>query len=92
MIVIKIKTWKDYKTQFLNWVKEPRQRICKEYVDGVNAISSTYIENLLIPKCKDLHIDEKATEEIAETAEKCFKGAVAYTKDLIEVAQPKDLI
>lgn len=80
MITIKIKTWKDYKAQFLDWVKEPRQRICKDYVDYVVAISPSYIENLLIPKCKDLEIDENATEEIAETVEKCFRYAAKIIK------------
>ena len=92
MIIIKIKTWKDYKEQFLNWVKKPRKRICREYVDCVNSISYSYIEKLLIPKCKELHIDEKATEEIVGTAEKCFQGAVRYAKNLIDATQPKDLI
>ena len=92
MIVIKIKTWKDYEEQFLDWVREPRKRRCKEYVDYVNAISSSYIENLLIPKCKELQLKECDTEIIAQTAEKCFQGAVEYAKNLIEVTQPKDLI
>lgn len=53
MIVIKIKTWEDYKEQFLDWVREPRKRRCKEYVDYVNAVSSSYIENLLIPNARN---------------------------------------
>lgn len=89
MIIIKIKTWKDYKTQFINWVKEPRQRRCKEYVNYVNQVSTSYIESLLIPKCKDLHLDEKTTEEIVETTEKCFKDSVEDAKDLIETCQPR---
>lgn len=89
MIIIKIKTWKDYKTQFINWVKEPRQRRCKEYVNYVNQVSTSYIESLLIPKCKDLHFDEKTTEDIVETTEKCFKDSVEDAKDLIETCQPR---
>ena len=92
MIVIKIKTWKDYKQQFLDWVREPRKRRCKEYVDYVNAISSYYIENLLIPKCQELQLEESDTEIIAQIVEKCFQGAAQDAKDLIEDAQPKDLI
>ena len=56
MKVIKIKTWEDYKGQFLDWVREPRRRRCKAYVDSVNAISPAYIENLLVPKCKELQL------------------------------------
>ena len=33
MIVIKIKTWKDWKQDFLKWVQAPRRSTCKEYVD-----------------------------------------------------------
>lgn len=38
MIVIKIKTWKDWKKDFIDFVKEPRRQTCKEYVN--------YMENL----------------------------------------------
>ena len=92
MIVIKIKTWKDYKEKFLDWVREPRRRRCKECVDYVNAISSEYIENLLVPKCKELNLKECDTEIIAQTAQKCFQDVVEDAKHLIEVAQPNDLI
>ena len=30
MIVIKIKTWKDWKKDFIDWVKRPRRKTCKE--------------------------------------------------------------
>lgn len=33
MIVIKIKTWKDWKKDFLDWVQEPRRKTCKDFVD-----------------------------------------------------------
>lgn len=33
MITIKIKTWKDWKKDFIEWVKEPGRKTCKEYVD-----------------------------------------------------------
>mgnify|MGYP000201814645 CR=1 FL=1 len=38
MIVIKIKTWKDWKKDFIDWVKEPRRKTCKEYVDYMVAL------------------------------------------------------
>lgn len=38
MITIKIKTWKDRKKDFINWVKEPRRKTCKEYVDYMEAL------------------------------------------------------
>ena len=37
MIVIKIKTWKDWKKEFIDWVKEKRRKTCKEDVDNVEA-------------------------------------------------------
>ena len=39
MIVIKIKTWKDWKKDFIDWVKEPRRKTCKEYVNYMYAFS-----------------------------------------------------
>lgn len=33
MIMIKIKNFSDYKKMFLDWVKEPRRKRCKEIVD-----------------------------------------------------------
>lgn len=35
MITIKIKTFPDYKKMFLDWVKEPRRKRCKEFVDNM---------------------------------------------------------
>lgn len=33
MIIIKIKTWKDYKKDFINWVQAPRRKTCKEFCE-----------------------------------------------------------
>ena len=41
MIVIKIKTWKDWKKDFIEWVKEPRRKTCKEYVDYMEVLQKT---------------------------------------------------
>lgn len=92
MIVIRIKTWKDYKARFLNWVREPRQKICKEYVEYVGVVANDYFDKLLIPKCKEQHIDENTIEDIVEMAEKCVRKSVEDAKNLIEDIQPKDLI
>ena len=32
MIIIKIKTWNDWKKDFIDFVKEPRRKTCKNYV------------------------------------------------------------
>ena len=40
MIVIKIKTWKDWKKDFLDWVQAPRRSTCKEYVDYMEALQN----------------------------------------------------
>lgn len=40
MIVIKIKTWKDWKRDFLKWVQAPRRSTCKEYVDYMEALQN----------------------------------------------------
>ena len=39
MIVIKIKTWKDYKNDFIEWDKAARRKTCKEYVDYMESLS-----------------------------------------------------
>ena len=45
MIVIHIKTWKDWKKQFLDWVKEPRQNAC---IDFCNCMKVSTEENTSI--------------------------------------------
>ena len=40
MIVIKIKTWKDWKKDFLDWVQEPRRKTCKDFVDYMEALQN----------------------------------------------------
>ena len=38
MIVIKIKTWKDWKKDFVNWAQAARRETCKEYVDYMESL------------------------------------------------------
>lgn len=38
MIIIKIKTWKDYKKDFINWVQAPRRKTCKEFVNYMGSV------------------------------------------------------
>lgn len=38
MITIRIKKWKEWKKDFIDWVKEPRRSTCKEYVDYMEAL------------------------------------------------------
>lgn len=51
MITIKIKTWKDWKKDFIDWVKEPRRKTCKEYVDYMEAL-----ENASLYKVNKQHL------------------------------------
>lgn len=51
MIVIKIKTWKDWKKDFLDWVQAPRRSTCKEYVDYMEALQNQVLYKVINDTC-----------------------------------------
>ena len=59
MIVIKIKTWKDRKKDFIDWVKEPRRRTCKEYVNYMEALERNTLPSVPI---KEIYVGNRTYE------------------------------
>lgn len=51
MITIKIKTWKDWKKDFIDWVKEPGRKTCKEHVDYMEALQKQTLYQIIEDTC-----------------------------------------
>lgn len=47
MITIKIKTWKDYKKDFIDWVQAPRRKTCKGFVNYMASVSQKVVDKRL---------------------------------------------
>lgn len=72
MITIKIKTWKDYKKDFINWVQEPRRKTCKEFVDYMENLQNQTLYKTINNTCdKYNNMREGQIQEITEAVEKC---------------------
>lgn len=88
MITIKIKTFPDYKKMFLDWVKEPRRKRCKEFVDYMACKIEKELGN-------EFNTDPFLKELDVEYGTLWIKilGVVTRvqcdTKDLIDETQPK---
>lgn len=92
MITFRIKTFKDYKNQFIEWVKTPRRRVCKECVSYSAEIAKRLIDRDLVAKCEELGLNEDTTSQIADMAELCINKAKRSAEELIDSCQPKDLL
>lgn len=72
MIVIKIKTWKDWKKDFLDWVQEPRRKTCKDFVDYMEALQNRVLYKIIADTCdKYGNMREGQIQDITEAVEKC---------------------
>lgn len=89
MIVIKIKTWKDWKTDFLDWVQAPRRRTCKEFVDYMEALQNQTLYKIIEDTCnKYNNMREGQIQDITEAVEKCVATCAKETHKLIDDCQP----
>lgn len=84
MIVIKIKTWKDWKKDFLDWVKEPRKSISKSYVNYMETILRTTIDDRFKNIQKDLGVSKTILQTIIDTAQIAVSDAKEATHKLID--------
>lgn len=92
MIIIKIKTWKDYKNQFLEWVKEPRQNTCIGYIQFMEGVvSSKNYDNIeVFVKKHSLTIEQQ--EELESLINEGLQSSFDQTVALIKDCQPKHLL
>lgn len=88
MIVIKIKTWKDYKKDFLEWVKAPRQSTCIEFVKFISDYADSCLYEHLGQVLKDLNLSEEQQTHIFSTAHNSVIEAERETIELINKTQP----
>lgn len=89
MIVIKIKTWKDWKKDFIDWVKEPRRKTCKEYVDYMEALQKQTFYKIIEDTCdKYNNMREDQIQDITEAVEKCVAACAEKARKLIDDCQP----
>lgn len=84
MIVIKIKTWKDYKKDFPDWVKEPRKSISKSYVDYMEVVSREVVNRRLKNVQKDLGLTDDILNRIIDLTEIAVNDAKDATYKLID--------
>lgn len=89
MITIKIKTWKDWKKDFIDWVKGPRRKTCKEYVDYMEALQKQTLYKIIEDTCdKYNNMSEGQILDITEAVEKCVAACAEKTRKLIDKSQP----
>lgn len=89
MIVIKIKTWKDWKKCFLEWVQAPRRKTCKEYVDYMEALENQTLYKVINNTCdKYCNMTEDQIQAISEAVEICVANCKKETHKLIDECQP----
>ena len=89
MITIKIKTWKDWKKDFIDWVKEPRRNTCKEYVDYMEALQKQTLYKIIEDTCdKYNNMREGQIQDIIEAVEKSVADCAKETRNLIDDCHP----
>lgn len=89
MIVMKIKEMKDWKKDFIDWVKEPRRKTCKEYVDYMEALQKQTLYKIIEDTCdKYNNMREGQIQDITEAVEKCVAACAEKARKLIDDCQP----
>lgn len=89
MIVIKIKTWKDWKKEFIHWVQAPRRKTCKEYVDYMEVLQKQTLYRIIEGTCdKYNNMREDQIKDITEAVEKYVAACAEETRKLIDKSQP----
>lgn len=89
MIAIKIKTWKDWNKDFIDWVKGPRRKTCKEYVNYMEALQKQTLYKIIGDTCdKYNNMREGQIDDIIEAVEKCVAVCAEEARKLIDESQP----
>lgn len=89
MIVIKIKTWKDWKKDFIDWVKEPRRKTCKEYVSTMEYLSYDAVEKAINNVWnRHSNMTDSQIQAITEAVQESIGDCAKKTRKLIDDCQP----
>lgn len=92
MIIIKIKTWKDYKNDFIEWAKAARRKTCKEYVSYMESLSRQAVGSAIEETCKKFsNLTEEQIECIIVEVNRCIYECKQATCKLINDCQPNKL-
>ena len=89
MIVIHIKTWKDWKKQFLDWVKEPRQETCIEYVQYAKVQAEKKMVNDILQFAEKNDLTTEQADELVYVVTNALRKAACEAESLIKKCQPK---
>lgn len=93
MITIKIKTWKDYKKDFINWVQAPRRKTCKEFVNYMGNVSQKVVDYRLAEELDKIEfLNEAQKDNIICTAQQAIVDCQKDTCRLIDECVPKKLL
>lgn len=89
MIVIKIKTWKDWKKDFIDWAQAARRETCKEYVDYMESLEKDTVYKDIVNICdKYNNMREGQIQDIIEAVEASMTKCAKETRKLIDKCQP----
>lgn len=89
MITIKIKTWKDWKKDFIDWVKGARRKTCKEYVNYMEALENASLYKVIDNTCdKYCNMTEEQINAIIDAVNICVGECAKETRTLIDKCQP----
>ena len=88
MIIIKIKTWKDWKKDFYDWVLAPRRRTCVEFVDYMETLQEQVLRDIIADTCIKYDIRGSQIKDITEAVEKCVAACAKETRKLINECKP----
>lgn len=93
MIIIKIKTWKDYKKDFINWVQAPRRKTCKEFVNYMGNVSQKVVDKRLAEELDKIEfLNEAQKTNIIYAAQQAIVDCQKGTCKLINECVPQKLL
>lgn len=93
MITIKIKTWKDYKKDFINWVQAPRRKTCKEFVNYMGNVSQQVVDKRLAEELDKIEfLNEAQKINIIYAAQQAILDCQKGTCRLINECVPQKLL
>lgn len=93
MITIKIKTWKDYKKDFINWVQAPRRKTCKEFVNYMGSVSQQVVDKRLAEELDKIEfLNEAQKTNIIYAAQQAIVDCQKGTCRLINECVPQKLL
>lgn len=93
MIIIKIKTWKDYKKDFINWMQAPRRKTCKEFVNYMGSVSQKVVDKRLAEELDKIEfLNEAQKTNIIYAAQQAIVDCQKGTCKLIDECVPQKLL